>query len=52
MNCLTNGARAAGLTTGWASRRERHYPDIFGAADVEGADLVEVLAGLLALPRA
>ncbi len=47
-----HGAHAAGLTTGWASRRERHYPDIFNPADVRGANLVEVVGGLLALSPA
>jgi 2-haloacid dehalogenase len=45
-----HGAARAGLTTGWASRREGHYPAIFEPADVTGADLVEVADGLLALP--
>ncbi len=44
-----HGARRVGLTTGWASRLEGHYPDIFEPADVEGTDLVEVARGLLAL---
>ncbi|MDV6013599.1 HAD family hydrolase [Haloechinothrix sp. LS1_15] len=45
-----HGARRAGLTTGWASRHEGRYPDIFAAPDVAGDDLVEVARGLLALP--
>jgi 2-haloacid dehalogenase len=45
-----HGAHAAGLTTGWASRHERHYGDVFTPADVTGEDLVEVADGLLALP--
>ncbi|MGB2920854.1 MAG: hypothetical protein WBC15_12090 [Mycobacterium sp.] len=47
-----HGAHAAGLTTGWARRLERHYPDIFTPADVIGDDLVEVASGLIALQRA
>ncbi|WP_211696259.1 HAD family hydrolase [Mycobacterium spongiae] len=45
-----HGAHAAGLTTGWAARLEKHYPKIFTAADVIGADLVDVVTGLIALP--
>lgn len=45
-----HGAKRAGLTTGWASRAERDYGDIFARPDVTGADLVEVADGLLALP--
>jgi 2-haloacid dehalogenase len=45
-----HGAHAAGLTTGWARRHERHYGDVFTRADVIGDDLVEVARGLLALP--
>jgi 2-haloacid dehalogenase len=45
-----HGAHAAGLTTGWARRHERHYGDVFTRADVIGEDLVEVADGLLALP--
>lgn len=47
-----HGAHRAGLTTGWASRLEGHYSEIFAPADVVGGDLVEVARGLLALPRA
>ncbi|MBB4929598.1 2-haloacid dehalogenase [Lipingzhangella halophila] len=46
-----HGAKRAGLTTGWASRREGRYADIFTPADVEGSDLAEVARGLLALPQ-
>lgn len=46
-----HGAHRAGLTTGWASRLEGHYADIFAPADVTGADLVDVANGLLALPH-
>jgi 2-haloacid dehalogenase len=45
-----HGARRAGLTTGWASRLEEHYGDVFAPPDVVGKDLVEVAQGLLALP--
>lgn len=47
-----HGANAAGLTTGWAGRRERHYAEIFTRPDVAGEDLVEVAGALLALPEA
>lgn len=45
-----HGAGRAGLTTGWASRLEGHYAEIFEPADVTGHDLVDVVNGLLALP--
>lgn len=45
-----HGAHAAGLTTGWAGRLERHYPEIFTRADVIGDDLVDVARALVALP--
>ncbi|RNL80590.1 haloacid dehalogenase type II [Halostreptopolyspora alba] len=45
-----HGAKRVGLTTGWASRREGHYADIFAPADVEGGDLAEVARALLDLP--
>ena len=44
-----HGAHAVGLTTGWARRLEKHYPDLFTRADVIGDDLVEVASGLVAL---
>lgn len=44
-----HGAHNVGLTTGWSSRLEGHYAEIFTPADVVGADLVEVVQGLLAL---
>lgn len=47
-----HGAHAVGLTTGWARRLEKHYPDIFTPADVVGEDLVEVASAMVALPRA
>lgn len=45
-----HGARAAGLTTGWSSRHEGYYGEIFDRPDVIGADLVEVVEGLTGLP--
>jgi 2-haloacid dehalogenase len=45
-----HGARAAGLTTGWASRLEQHYGEVFDPADVTGEDLAAVATALLALP--
>jgi len=45
-------AHAAGLTTGWAARLEKHYGKVFDPADVIGHDLVAVANGLLALPQA
>ncbi len=42
------GARRAGLVTGWASRLEKRYHPAMEPADVCGADLVEVVEGLLA----
>jgi 2-haloacid dehalogenase len=47
-----HGAVRAGLVGGWASRLEGSYPPTFDPPDVQGADLVEVVAGLLALPDA
>lgn len=45
-----HGAHAAGLTTGWAGRLERHYAEIFTRPDVLGDDLVDVARALTALP--
>jgi 2-haloacid dehalogenase len=45
-----HGAKRAGLTTGWASRLEGRYGELFAPADIIGADLLEVARGLLALP--
>lgn len=47
-----HGARRAGLVTGWAARLEGRFSPVFDRADVEGADLVEVVDGLLRLPSA
>ena len=46
-----HGAHAAGLTTGWAGRLEKHYAEIFTRADVIGDDLVDVASRLIALPE-
>ncbi|MEV5541040.1 haloacid dehalogenase type II [Saccharopolyspora shandongensis] len=46
-----HGAKRAGLTTGWASRLEGHYAEVFTPADVLGRDLVDVAHILAALPR-
>jgi 2-haloacid dehalogenase len=46
----THGAHQAGLTTGWVSRLEHRFPDIFDPPDVTGDDLIAVVDGLLALP--
>ena len=46
-----HGAHRAGLLTGWASRLEGHFAPIFDPPDVSGADLVEVVDGLLALGK-
>jgi len=45
----THGAHAAGLVTGWASRHEGSYAAVFDPPDVQGADLVDVVDGLIAL---
>jgi 2-haloacid dehalogenase len=42
------GARRAGLVTGWASRLERRYHPAMMPPDVSGPDLVAVVEGLLA----
>jgi 2-haloacid dehalogenase len=44
-----HGARRAGLVTGWASRLEGTFPEVFDPPDVTGPDLVTVIDGLLAL---
>ncbi len=43
------GARRAGLVTGWASRLERKYHPAMQPPDVSGPDLVAVAEGLLSL---
>ncbi len=45
-----HGAKRAGLTTGWASRLESHYADVFTPADVTGNDLTDVARELVRLP--
>ncbi|TDC93400.1 haloacid dehalogenase type II [Saccharopolyspora aridisoli] len=47
-----HGAKRAGLTTGWASRLEGHYSDVFTPADFVGPDLIDVAQQLAALPEA
>lgn len=42
------GARRAGLVTGWASRHERRWHPAMQPPDVSGANLVEVVERLLA----
>lgn len=44
-----HGASRAGLTTGWVSRLEGRYPEIFAPPDVTGATLTEVADALLGL---
>lgn len=42
-----HAARRAGLATGWVSRLEGAWPEIFDRADVEGPDLLHVADTLL-----
>jgi len=44
-----DGAKRAGMATGFVNRLGRPYPSVFRAPDVTGADLPEVARGLLAL---
>ena len=44
-----HGAKRAGLTTGWVSRKAGGFGAPFAAPDVAGEDLTEVAAKLLAL---
>jgi 2-haloacid dehalogenase len=44
-----HGAKRAGLTTGWVSRKAGGFGATFAAPDVVGEDLTEVAAKLLAL---
>jgi 2-haloacid dehalogenase len=44
-----HGAKRAGLTTGWVSRKSGRYGAPFAPPDVVGEDLTEVAAKLLAL---
>jgi 2-haloacid dehalogenase len=45
-----HGAHQAGLATGWISRLEDEFPQVFSAPDVTGPDLGTVVNGLLELP--
>ena len=45
-----HGAKRAGLTTGWVSRKAGGFGAVFAAPDVTGEDLTEVADKLLALP--
>jgi 2-haloacid dehalogenase len=45
------GAKHAGFTTGWASRSEGTFSPVMGQPDISGASLIEVVNGLLALPK-
>jgi 2-haloacid dehalogenase len=44
-----HGAKRAGLTTGWVSRKSGRFGAPFAPPDVSGEDLAEVAAGLLDL---
>ena len=44
-----HGAKRAGLTTGWVSRKSGGFGALFAPPDVVGEDLTEVAANLLAL---
>ncbi|ROR74073.1 HAD-IA family hydrolase [Bogoriella caseilytica] len=44
-----HGAKKVGALAGWCSRLEGEHGEVFDPADVSGADLVEVVDGLLAL---
>jgi 2-haloacid dehalogenase len=43
------GARRSGLVTGWCNRQKAAFPPPFGAPDVTGATLLDVVEGLFAL---
>ncbi|MDQ6727797.1 MAG: haloacid dehalogenase type II [Actinomycetota bacterium] len=43
------GARRSGLVTGWCNRRKATFPHTFGAADVTGATLLDVVENLFGL---
>jgi 2-haloacid dehalogenase len=43
-----HGAARAGLLTGWCSRLEGHFPEVFRTPTVTGGSLLDVVAGLLA----
>jgi 2-haloacid dehalogenase len=46
------GANAAGLVTGWVSRKEKFFHRAMGAPAVSGATLIDVVEALLSLPAA
>lgn len=46
-----HGAKRAGCMTGWVSRFEGTYGNLFAPPDVSGGDLVEVADRFLELPR-
>lgn len=46
-----HGAAQAGLRTGFITRIEQHPSPVFTTADVSGADLPEVVSGLLGMQR-
>ena len=46
-----HGAKRAGCMTGWVSRFEQYYGNLFAPPDVDGADLTEVADRLLELPE-
>ncbi|GGM60372.1 dehalogenase [Longimycelium tulufanense] len=48
-NWDVHGAHRAGLLTGWVSRLERRWSELFDQPDVTGPDLVNVVRGLLSL---
>lgn len=43
-----HGAHATGMVTGWCSRLEGTFPDIYNKPDLIGPDLVTVSSALLA----
>lgn len=47
----THGARRAGLLSGWVSRLEGRWNDLFDPPTVTGPDLVTVVRKLVALPQ-
>ena len=46
----TDGAKRAGMATGWVDRSGAPYPGVFLPADATGPDLPTVVRALLALP--
>jgi len=43
------GARRSGLVSGWCNRRKATFPIVFGAPDVTGANLLDVVENLFSL---